>query len=193
MARGEKARALKPVITGWDDDPAAIADSDTGQLLVAQGLAPTAENIDACSPFRFKAPLAPDMAAAREGLALDYERLIAFCRDSIAAKAPDETLYIEGVGGVMVPLTENKTVLDWMSDLSLPVLLVAGTYLGTISHTLTAALALRERHIAVRAIILSESVDSPPEETAAAIQRHLPGAAVRIVGRGGSAEDFQWT
>lgn len=126
------------------------------------------------------------MAALREGRALDYGKLIAFCRERVAATAPDETLYIEGVGGVMVPLTDDRTVLDWMADLSLPVLLVAGTYLGTISHTLTAALALRERHIPVRAIILSESADSPvpPEETAAAILRHLPGSVIRIVPRG---------
>jgi len=126
------------------------------------------------------------MAAAREGRALDYGKLVSFCREQIAATAAGETLYIEGVGGVMVPLTEDKTVLDWMAALSLPVLLVAGTYLGTISHTLTAAHALRERHIAVRAVILSESEDSPvpPEETAAAIARHLPGSVIRIVQRG---------
>lgn len=185
MAQGKPARALKPVISGWDgNDPAAVADSDTGQLLAAQEIDATAEAIDACSPFRFKAPLSPDMAAAREGLGIDFDRLVGFCRQEIGNTPKGTALFIEGVGGVMVPLTRDKTVLDWMAAMDLPVLLVAGSYLGTISHTLTAALALRSRHIPIRAIVISESEDSPvpPEETAEVLKRHLAGA-VEIITR----------
>ena len=62
-AQGKPVRAVKPIISGWDDDPAAVAASDTGILLAAQGLDLSPENIEACSPYRFKAPLSPDMAA----------------------------------------------------------------------------------------------------------------------------------
>lgn len=181
-------RALKPIISGWDgDDPAAVAESDTGQILAALGQAPDKAAIDDCSPFRFKAPLSPDMAAAREGRDIDLDALLGFCRREIERSIPDETLLIEGVGGVMVPLTGDKTVLDWMAALDLPALLVVGSYLGTISHTLTAAMALRARHIAIRAVIISESEDSPVpcEETAETIGRFLEGAAIHIVRRGG--------
>ena len=88
------------------------------------------------SPWRFAAPLAPDMAAAREGRALDFDRPDRVCRHAIDART--DVLLIEGIGGIMVPLDERHTVLDWMVALRLPVLLVAGSYLGTISHTLTA-------------------------------------------------------
>jgi len=166
-SQGKSVRAVKPVISGWDDDPAAVAASDTGILLAAQGLDLSPENIEACSPYRFKAPLSPDMAAAREGT------------------GDNGTLLIEGVGGVMVPLTEDKTVLDWMAALSLPVVLVTGSYLGTISHTLTAALALREKHISIRSIVISESEESPVpcEETAEALIRHLGPTPIRIAAR----------
>lgn len=189
MAQGRPARALKPVISGWEDAPAAIAESDTGQLLAAQGIEATADAIDACSPFRFKAPLSPDMAAAREGLEIDFDKLVGLCRQEIENTPKDTALFIEGVGGVMVPLTRDKTVLDWMAALGLPVLLVVGSYLGTISHTLTAAMALRSRHIPIRAIVISESEDSPVPcaETAEVLKRHLAGA-VEIVGRGGDAD-----
>ena len=46
--------------------------------------------------------------------------------------------FIEGVGGIMVPLDRKHTVLDWAKALGLPLIVVAGSYLGTISHTLTA-------------------------------------------------------
>lgn len=191
-ARGEPVRALKPVISGWDEaDPEAVAASDTGLLLSAQGIDMTAEAVDACSPFRFIAPLSPDMAAAREGTEIDFDRLVGFCRQEVENTPKGTTLFIEGVGGVMVPLTKDKTVLDWVAALGLPVMLVVGSYLGTISHTLTAAMALRSKHIPIRAIAISESEDSPvpPEETAEVLKRHLAGA-VEIVGRGGEATDL---
>lgn len=180
------------MISGWDGgDAAAIAASDTGQLLAAQDIDATPDAIDACSPFRFKAPLSPDMAAAREGLGIDFDRLVGFCRQEIENTPKGTALFIEGVGGVMVPLTRDKTVLDWMAALGLPVLLVVGSYLGTISHTLTAVLALRSLHIPIRTIVISESEDSPVpcEETAEVLKRHLAGA-VEIVGRGGSAANL---
>lgn len=184
-AQGKPARAIKPVISGWEDGADAIAQSDTGLLLAAQGLDATPENIDACSPFRFRAPLSPDMAAAREDREIDFDRLVGICRQEIEKSGPNETLFIEGVGGVMVPLTDRHTVLDWMAALSLPALLVVGSYLGTISHTLTAALALQQRHIPIRAIVISESEDSPvpPEETAEVIARHIGAIDVTISAR----------
>jgi dethiobiotin synthetase len=182
---------LKPVISGWDGgDAQAVAESDTGQLLAALGIDPTAEAVDACSPYRFTAPLSPDMAARRDGAEIDFDRLVGFCRQEIENTGKDETLFIEGVGGVMVPLTDRHTVLDWMAALGLPTLLVVGSYLGTISHTLTAVQTLRNKHIAIRAIVISQSEDSPVpcEETAETIRRHLGAGAVEIVPRGGALD-----
>ena len=73
----------------------------------------------------------------------------------------------------MVPLDQRRTVLDWMAELRLPVLLVAGSYLGTISHTLTALASLRQRRLAVAAIVVSESEDSavPLADNAASVAR----------------------
>ena len=128
---GKTVRAVKPVISGYT--PATHRDSDTAVLLDSLGSDHSPEAIDRMSPFRFEAPLSPDMAAAREGRQLDFEALLHFCRD--CAAGPEDILLIEGVGGVMVPLTRDKTVLDWIEAIDAPCLLVAGSYLGTISHT----------------------------------------------------------
>jgi dethiobiotin synthetase len=73
----------------------------------------------------------------------------------------------------MVPLDEQRTVLDVMMALQLPLILVVGSYLGTISHTLTALDALFRREMSVLAIIVSETPGSPVplHETVAAIAR----------------------
>jgi dethiobiotin synthetase len=110
------------------------------------------------------------MAAAREGRTLDFEAIVEF---SHRAATSAERVLIEGVGGIMVPLDERHTVLDWMSTLRLPVLLVAGSYLGTISHTLTALRVLAQRNLTVVAVAVSESTvpGAPLDETVATIAR----------------------
>ena len=180
-AQGRPASGLKPVISGFDPEMAAT--SDTGILLAATGRSITPEAICELSPWRFRAPLSPDMAAVREGRTIEFPELITFCRTAIGA-APD-TLFIEGVGGVMVPLDSRHTVLDWIAALDIPVLLVAGTYLGTISHTLTALGVLASRHLAVRALILNESDDSPVPvvETCATIGRFAPSIPIAAIPR----------
>ncbi len=167
-ASGKRVQALKPVASGFD--AARPGDGDTGALLRALELEPTAASLDAVSPWRFAAPLSPDMAAAREGRTLDFEAIVEFSRQ--VARSADRVL-IEGVGGIMVPLDERHTVLDWMSALRLPLLLVAGSYLGTISHTLTALRVLAQRNLTVVAVAVSESAvpGAPLDETVAVIAR----------------------
>lgn len=194
--KGEDVRALKPVISGFSD--AAPEGSDTALILEALGRAVTPPNIDAVSPWRFKAALSPDMAARREGAPLGYGAVLGACREARAVDNPG-TLIIEGVGGVMVPLTDDRLVLDWIADLhaeaALDVLLVVGSYLGTISHTLTAVEALRGRELEPSAIIVSESPESPVplEETGAAIARFLPDMPMAYVPRAsGGLPDLTW-
>ena len=133
-ARRRTIEALKPVITGFD--PRMPQASDTGRLLLALGHALTPELIAETSPFRLRAPLSPDIAARREGTSIDFAVLNAHCRRAVARHR--DALIIEGIGGIMVPLDDRHTVLDWMVELDLPVILAAGSYVGTLSHTLSA-------------------------------------------------------
>ncbi len=178
---GKKPRVLKPVISGFTSED--FDESDTAILLQSQGTPPTDDTVDRMSPFRFAAPLSPDMAAVRENRSIDFDALVAYCRN--AAAGPEEITLIEGVGGVMVPLTERETVLDWMAALGAPCLLVVGSYLGTISHTLTAAGTLAARGLDISAIVISESEESPVPvaETASTIQRFLPDLRIAAVPR----------
>jgi len=179
-AAGRRVRALKPVASGFD---AADAEgSDTLQLLRALALEPTAANLDAVSPWRFAAPLSPDMAAARERRTIPFAALVAHCQ--AAGRGGDVTL-IEGIGGVMVPLDYEHTVLDWIAALEVPTLLVVGSYLGTLSHSLTAAAALRARGVMIAGVVVSESEVEPVPtvETAAALARFITPVPVQALQR----------
>ena len=185
---GRGVRALKPLASGVPplDDP-AFAESDTAVLLAAQGLPVTPGTVDACSPWRFAAPLAPDLAAAREGRSLRLDALVAWCAARIAEAAGEGVpLLVEGVGGLMSPITPDATGLDWLERLRLPALLVTGSYLGAISHALTAAETLRAHGIALAGVAVSESegAPTPPGTVAEAIARRV-SAPVGCLARGG--------
>lgn len=145
--------AHKPVVTGFN--PANANDSDTGLLLQCLNKDLSEENIQRMSPWRFAAPLAPAMAAKQEERDVDFEALVVHTRGTLLA--PEDLVLIEGVGGVMVPLDNRHTVLDWMERVDIPAILVAGSYLGTLSHTLTALAVLKQRQIPVHAVIVNES------------------------------------
>jgi dethiobiotin synthetase len=168
--QGRAIDAIKPVVTGFDP-AAASAASDPALLLAALGRPRT--NIPKISPWCFKAPLAPDLAASREGRTLDFAALLNFSQAAVASAK--DVLLIEGIGGIMVPLDGRNTVLDWMVALRLPLILVAGSYLGSISHTLSAVDVLMRRKLTIAAIVVSESIGSPVplDDTAASIARFV--------------------
>ena len=179
--RGRAVEALKPVASGFD--PAEVAASDPGVLLAALGKAATIEALDRVAPWRYAAPLSPDMAARREGRKLDFAALVEFTRNAVSVASG--FLFIEGVGGVMVPLDEDHTVLDWMAALGLPALLVGGSYLGAISHALTALDALGSRSLSVTAMVVDETPQSSVDltETVDTIRRFAGGVPILALRR----------
>ena len=80
----------------------------------------------------------------------------------------------------MVPLDEHRSVLDLISILRTPVLVVAGTYVGTISHTLTGLEVLARRNLDILAVAVSESNESAAslEDTVESIGRFADAIAV---------------
>ncbi len=185
-AAGRPVVAVKPVASGvgaWDAPE--FASSDTALLLAAQGLSLTAETVEACTPWRFAAALAPDMAAAREGRSLSLAELVGFHAAALARAPPGAAVIVEGAGGLMSPVTEDAGCLDWIAAIDAPVLLVCGSYLGAISHALTACETLLRHDRPPVALVVSESAGSPVDlrETAAAIARRVP-APVAWLSRG---------
>ena len=154
---GQPVAALKPLVSGFD--LAAPSGSDPAMLLDALGRDVTPEELKRVSPWRFRAPLSPDMAARAENRAIDLQAVVDFCRVAIARN--DGTLLIEGIGGIMVPLDARRTVLDLMGLLNLPLILVAGSYLGTLSHVLSAQDVILRHTLDLRAIVVSETEGAP--------------------------------
>jgi dethiobiotin synthetase len=125
-------------------------------LLKALGRDSGLRNIKEISPYRFSAPLSPNIAANLENKNVNFEELIKFCQNAInKSKNNNHHLFIEGAGGVMTPITHNKSFADLISALEISTILVVGNYLGSISHTLTAIKAMQSYNIKIDKIILN--------------------------------------
>lgn len=181
-AQGMCVQVGKPVMSGFDE--ATMAASDAGQLLAAVGEKLTPANLDAISPWRFSAARAPDEAARLEGRTLDFDALIKHCRTVLAE--PSDITLIEGAGGVMTPITAQHTVRDWVAALDTPPILVTGSYLGAISHTLTALAALREVGVKTALVVVNaqkntqSANDIPCEETVVSLSARVDVPVVGI-------------
>ncbi len=150
--RGRAVCALKPVVSGFNwDDPS----SDPALILQSLEREPTPSAIAAIAPWRFKSPVSPHLAARLEGRTLAFADVATFCREQ--ARSGCDDMLIEGAGGVMSPIDDSHTVLDLIAGLGHPAVLVTGSYLGAISHTLTAICALKSRGVPIQGVLVSES------------------------------------
>lgn len=142
----------KPVQAGLDDG----SDLErVGRLsgLPADRLLPEA--------YRLTTPCSPHRAAEIDGVTIDV--------DALEPPRCDRSLVIEGAGGVLVPFTRQTTFADVMARWGLPVVLVAATSLGTISHSLAAIEALRARGVDIRGIAFVGDAVEDSEATIAAM------------------------
>lgn len=157
LEQGVEARAYKPVESGIGGR--RPEDTDAGQLLLGGGRPVNIQTIEGISPWRFRAPVSPDIAALREGRELNIQHVAAFCRRQMGGRS--SVTLIEGAGGVMSPMDPHHTNLDLIDLLDIPAILVAGNYLGSISHTLTALSSLRQYAIPVAALVVNGAEDGP--------------------------------
>lgn len=151
-AQKRQVFALKPLLTGYD-----AQDEGSDIALLNKTMGRDGLPAEALTFARFKQPLSPDMAARMEGKSIDYNGLLGFCQEHVEKH---DTLLIEGAGGVMVPITQGHTMLDMMQGLNAKVILVVGSYLGTLSHSFTAIEVLRMTGLPISAVILNETLNS---------------------------------
>jgi dethiobiotin synthetase len=137
--QGLRAAALKPVAAGADWRDGAWHNEDADLLAAAANVALAPE---ISTPYLLKAPAAPHIVAAQEGVTLDIERILDCYR---TAQQQADIVVVEGVGGFRVPLDDTLDTADLAVALSLPVLLVVGLRLGCINHALLTAEAIARR------------------------------------------------
>jgi len=148
-ARGERVAAYKPVVTGLDEPAQPGWPRDHELLAAAAGVAAAA-----VAPRTFGPPVSPHLAAELAGVELDIDAMVV-AASAAAAEAGADVLVAEGVGGLLVPLTRERTVRDLASALGLPLVVAARPGLGTINHTLLTLEAARAAGLAIAGVVMT--------------------------------------
>ncbi|WP_133127426.1 dethiobiotin synthase [Legionella nagasakiensis] len=125
----KKALAIKPVASGCLEDKGERFNDD---LLLLRQYNQTAEQ-EIC-PWRLQLPISPHLAAMDEQRELSAQEITEFCYK--AGASDTEYLFIEGAGGLMVPLNHEETWIDFLMLSQIPVILVVGMRLGCLNHAL---------------------------------------------------------
>ena len=129
-AQGKRVGVLKPAETGCDMRDGALYPDDALRLAdYARSKLP----IETVCPYRFSPPVAPSVAAEQAGMTIQPERIIEMFHT--IADQHDVTL-VEGAGGLLVPLAGRYSFADLARDLGIPILVVVGSKLGALNHTL---------------------------------------------------------
>jgi len=137
---------FKPYESGVDS---RVGPSDAQALLAASRSERTLAQV--CL-HRYRAPVAPGVAAVRRGEADTWARTLAAVR-----ALGDGAVVVEGAGGLLVPLDARHDVIDLVEAAALPLVLVARASLGTLNHVGLSLLALAQRNVPVRAVVLVQS------------------------------------
>jgi len=164
VGKTEVASALLSLLADAGLSPAPFKPYESGcahlsrpvDALALRAAARSTDPLDRICVHRFRAPLAPGVAARRMGRVPDFVAVLAAYR-SFGHRA----LVAEGAGGLLVPLDPRRDVIDLIEALQLPVVLVARAGLGTLNHTGLSLELLSARRIPVRAVVLSRSSSGP--------------------------------
>ena len=172
--RGVDVGVMKPIATGgrrvghrWLSDDAAV-------LARAAGVEDAWSLVN---PVCFKEPLAPWTAARRAGAAIRLEEVISAFQ---SLRKRHEMVIVEGIGGLLVPLTARSSVGDLAKQLRLPVLVVARPGLGTLNHTLLSLRYARELRLPIAGVVLNEAEPPSRDPMARVAARTNPGVLARV-------------
>ncbi len=173
LSLGRNVAVMKPVQTGLSES--------AGDLATISSLVPGIVDLprDIACPYSFPLPASPALAAADAGKRISTARIISAYRKCISYPGLD-ILLVEGAGGLMVPLSGKFMMIDLISNLKTPVILVADAGLGTINHTLLSIEAMERRSINIAGIILNRmpSVKSLVEKDNPYVLEKLSGVPV---------------
>ncbi len=145
VATGARVAVFKPASSGLEDT------SEPDHVLLRRAAGSTQADDD-IAPYRYDPPLSPHLGAELAGAQIDPARLRAAAR---RASGRVDVLVVEGVGGLLVPLTLGYLVRDFARELGLPVVIAADPGLGTINHTLLTIEAARAVGLEVALVVLT--------------------------------------
>jgi len=157
--QGVDVGVMKPLESGAPSFESTPIPRDAFYLKEIAGVQ---DDLDLINPCCFQAPLAPGVAAEKEGVEVDLQWITKAYEE---LKGRHHFMVVEGAGGLLVPIAKGTLFPELIKLLGLPLIVVARASLGTINHTLLTLSHCQQEGLAVKGLIMSKSTpDTDPSE-----------------------------
>ena len=156
--KGADVGVMKPVESGCRTEGKALMPADALLLKEASG---SGDPLELICPYRFRMPLAPNIAARHEGMVVDFGN-IRGCLTRL--KGTHDVVVVEGAGGLLSPLTDDLSCADLALFLNAQLVVVALNGLGVINQALLTIEAARSRAIPIKGVVLNSPAPHDPED-----------------------------
>lgn len=168
LGRGRRVGVFKPAATGCRREGPELVSEDAAFLAAAAGSRQSQAEV---APLRFERATAPNVAAQWAGQNVDLEAMFAAWR---RLEGQCDAVMVEGVGGLLCPISDDFWVIHLAKLLGLPVVIVARAGLGTINHTLLTLCAARQAGLRLAGVVINRYLLEPPHSPAGAGGRSQP-------------------
>jgi len=157
--QGIDVGVMKPLESGAPSFGSAPIPRDA---LYLKEIAGVHDDLDLINPYCFQAQLAPGVAAEKEGVEVDLQRIKGMYDE---LRGRHQFMVVEGAGGLLVPIAQGILLPELIKLLGLPLIVVARSTLGTINHTLLTLFYCQREGLEVAGLIMSKSTpDADPSE-----------------------------
>jgi dethiobiotin synthetase len=147
--QGMDVGVMKPIETGVDPKCSSTANSDAKFLMKVSGSTDAEEEV---CPYRLKIPASPYQASEIAGTPIQPATILEKLK---ILQSRHNMMLVEGIGGLLVPITTRYNVADLALEIGLPLIIVSRTLVGTLNHTLLTINAAREHGLKIKGVILN--------------------------------------
>ena len=150
LFKSQGVGVMKPIETGVDPKCSSTANSDTKFLMEVSGTTDAEEEV---CPLRLKTPASPYQASQIAGTSIQPSTIL---KQFKLLQSRHNIMLVEGVGGLLVPITARYNVADLVREIGLPLIIVSRFKVGTLNHTLLTLNAARQHGLKIKGIILNK-------------------------------------
>ena len=118
---------MKPFASGYK----ATANSVSDDVKILMKYSRVSDPVDTINPYFFEIPTSPYDACKQLKLEIDISRVVDSYKQLTSIH---DVVIVEGIGGIMTPISKNYFVSDLISDLQMNTIIVTGSKVGTVNH-----------------------------------------------------------
>ena len=150
---GVDVGVMKPFASGYK----ATADSVSGDVEILMKYSGAKDPIGLVNPYYFEIPTSPYDACKQLNLEIDISRVIDSYKQLVSIH---DVVIVEGIGGIMTPISKNYFVSDLISDLQLSSIIVTGSKKGTVNHLMLTYEHAQQKKLKLKGFVVNQNIST---------------------------------